>query len=153
MERVLFQLNLACMRLPFSDPIWDDFKAQLHSLHEMAKRHPGFVWRYQGEKDDLGYIAPYKHQPLIMGNFSAWRDYDSLYKFTFTDGHLEIMKGKRKWFSRLTPPYTVLYYGEESDLTLPGTELLEIAKQKLRYLSVYGESPAAFGFGPHQGKL
>lgn len=153
MTQFLFQLNLAKMRAPFSDPLFDDFKAWLRALHALAEASPGFVWRYQGEKDEDGYIKPYPAEPLIMGNMSAWRDYDSLYAYTFTDGHLEIMKGKRKWFSRLTPPYTVLYYGEESDLTLPGTELLEIAKQKLRYLSVYGESPAAFGFGPHQGKL
>ena len=153
MSQILFQLNLAKMRTPFDDPIFDDFKAWLRALHALAEASPGFVWRYQGEKDEDGYIQPYPAEPRIMGNMSAWRDYDSLYAYTFTDGHLEIMRSKRKWFDRLTSPWTVLYYGVEEDLLKPDVELLEVAKQKLRYLSVYGESPAAFGFGSHRGNL
>ena len=86
-----------------------------------------------------------------MGNFSAWRDYDSLYAYTFTDGHLEIMKKKRKWFEKMPPPYTVLYYGDEDDLVKPKEQLLEAAKHKLAYIKRHGETPNAFGFGAHRG--
>lgn len=153
MTRILFQFNLARMRKPFSDPLFDDFKVWLNALHALADISPGFIWRYQGEKDEDGYIQPYPSAPLIMGNFSAWRDYQSLYDYTFTDGHLEMLKGKRKWFEKVLTPYNVLYYGTVDDLSHPPEQLLEEAKRRLAYLSLYGETPVAFGFGAHRGIL
>ena len=153
MSVVLFQLNLAKMRAPFSDPLFDDFKAWLTSIHALADVNPNFLWRYHGEESEEGYIAPYPYAPLVMGNMSAWRDYDSLFEFTFTAGHMEMMKQKRKWFEKLPTPYNVLYYGDEGDLELPDEELLQQGLNKLRYLSIYGETPAAFGFGSHKGNL
>ncbi len=153
MSRILFQLNLAKMRAPFSDPLFDDFKEQLEELHTLACANPGWIWRYQGEKDESGFIQPFPNAPLIMGNMSAWRDYKSLYEYTFLDGHLDILKNKRKWFERTPVPYTVLYYGVEGDLLKPPLELLDEAKKRLSYLSIYGETPVAFGFGSHNGIL
>lgn len=153
MTRILFQLNLAKMRAPFDDPLFDDFRARLEELHTAAEQHKGFVWRYQGEKDDDGYIKPYPNYPLIMGNMSAWENYESLFNYTFSGAHMSIMKEKRKWFERLPHPYTVLYYGTVEDLQRDDSELLEHAMQRLRYLSVYGETPVAFGFGAHRGIL
>ena len=135
------------MRAPFNDPIFDDFKDQLEELHILAETHPGFVWRYKGEDDVDGYIKPYPNAPLIMANLSAWVDYQSLFSYTFSGRHLEIMKSKRKWFSRLTSPHNVIYYGERNDLAKPGVELLNTAKRRLNYLRVYGDTPIAFGFG------
>lgn len=151
MDRILFQFNLAKMKAPFSDPIFDDFKSELDALHALAEADPGFVWRYQGEKDDDGYIKPYPCAPLIMGNMSAWTDYDSLFRYTFSGEHLALMKMKRKWFEKLPPHYNVLYYGTREDLNRSNAELLEDAKRHLAYLRVYGETPVAFGFGHHRG--
>ena len=153
MTRILFQLNLAKMRASFDDPLFDDFRGQLAELHATAEACPGFVWRYQGEKDECGFIKPYPNAPLIMGNMTAWRDYQSLYSYTFSKGHLQILKEKRKWFEQLPTPYTVLYYGDESDLLRLDLELLEEAKGKLGLYNIHGETPAAFGFGPHKGEL
>lgn len=153
MTRILFQLNLAKMRAPFDDPLFDDFKAKLDELHAVAKRHKGFVWRYEGEKGGDGYIKPYPNYPLIMGNMSAWENYQSLFDYTFSGPHMDLMKMKRKWFEQLPQPYTVLYYSVVEDLRRDDSELLEEALQRLRYLSIYGETPAAFGFGSHRGIL
>tara|TARA_S200002703_G_scaffold146022_1_gene140756 strand:- start:437 stop:898 length:462 start_codon:yes stop_codon:yes gene_type:complete len=153
MNRILFQLNLAKMRASFDDPLFDDFKVWLNALHALAEADPGFLWRYKGEDDHAGHIAPYPCAPLIMGNMSAWRDYDSLYAYTFTDGHLEIMKNKRKWFEPMQQPYGVLYYGDEDDLVKPKDELLKTALLKLAYLKKHGETSNAFGFGSHRGIL
>ncbi len=153
MTRILFQLNLAKMRTPFSDPLFDDFKEQLEELHTVAESNAGFLWRYQGEKDEAGFIKPYSNAPLIMGNMSAWKDYRSLHEYTFSSGHLEILRNKRKWFEKTPSPYTVLYYGVENDLLKPPLKLLEEAKKRLNYLSVHGETAVAFGFGSHNGVL
>ena len=144
-------MNLADMRAPYSDPLYDDFKVWLKALHALAEADTGFLWRYKGEDDDSGHIQPYPCAPLIMGNFSAWRNYDSLYDYTFSDGHLEIMKKKRKWFKKMKTPYVVLYYGYPLDLLKPKEELLEVAKRKLVHYKKHGETAEAFGFGAHKG--
>jgi len=146
-------MNLAKMRASYDAAVFKDFKVWLNALHALAETHPGFVWRYKGEDDDAGHILPYPCAPEIMGNMSAWRDYDSLYEYTFTDGHLEIMKKKRKWFERMSTPYNVLYYGSEEDLLKPKEELLGVAKVKLAHLKKHGDSSEAFGFGAHRGQL
>tara|TARA_R110002126_G_C10490983_1_gene504940 strand:+ start:165391 stop:165831 length:441 start_codon:yes stop_codon:yes gene_type:complete len=146
-------MNLADMRAPYSDPLYDDFKVWLKALHALAEADTGFLWRYKGEDDHSGHIQPYPCAPLIMGNLSAWRDYDSLNAYTFTDGHLEIMKKKRKWFKKMSIPYAVLYYGDESDLLRPKKVLLDMAKEKMAYLKKHGETAEAFGFGAHRGNL
>jgi hypothetical protein len=152
-NRILFQFNIAKMRTSFNDPLFDDFRAWLRALHALAEADPGFVWRYQGEKSEAGYIQPYPNDPLLMGNLSAWKNYDSLCRYVFRDGHLEILKSKRKWFEKMPTVYSVLYYGGMSDLERPNHELLEQAKDKLGQYRVCGETPAAFGFGTHRGKL
>ena len=136
----LFQYNIAKMRFSFDDPRFDDFRSQLAVVHKVAEDHAGFIWRLLGENGEEGYIKPYK-DPLVMGNLSAWRDYDSLYDFTFSGAHLSIMKPKRKWFEKIQGHYNVLYYHDSFE------NALEVAKQKLRYLRVYGETPAAFTWG------
>ena len=141
------------MRTPFNDPLFDDFREQLETLHALAEANPGFLWRYQGEKDKGGFIKPYANAPLVMGNMSAWKDYRSLYDYTFSKDHLGILKDKRKWFENTPTPYTVLYYGIEDDLLKPDIELLEEAKRRLHHLNIYGETPIAFGFGLHNGTL
>ena len=151
MDKILFQYNVALMREPFDHPIWDDFKSRLEELHLLADDNPSFLWRYQGEKDEHGYIHPYRDNELLMGNLSAWSDYSSLFDYTFTAGHLDIMKSKRKWFIPLPQPWSVLFYGEPSDLERSSEDLLEEAKQRLVYLADNGESPFAFGFGNHKG--
>lgn len=141
------------MRATFCDPLFDDFKAQLDPLHVLAESNAGFVWRYQGEKDSDGYIKPYADDPMIMGNMSAWRDYDSLFRYVFTEEHLALMRMKRKWFNTSLHPWTVLYYGTEESLKRSNQEILSEAKQRLEHLVIYGETKTAFGFGHHQGIL
>lgn len=153
MSRILFQFNIAMMKASYDDALFDDFKSEVDRLHQLAERSPGFVWRYPGEKDTDGYIKPYHDDPLVMGNMSAWRDYDSLFKYSFDGEHLAIMRKKRKWFNTLSHPWTVLYYGVEQDLSKSNEELLEEAKRRLSYLYRHGESSVAFGFGHHRGIL
>lgn len=140
---MIFQFNIATMRAPYDDSLFDDFKVWLKALHALAEVTDGFIWRYQGEKDEGGYIQPYEDKPLVLGNMSVWRDYNSLYEYTFADGHLEMMKNKRKWFEKPEGPYSVLYYGEDELLARP----LKEAKKRLALLVAQGETLQAFGFG------
>lgn len=153
MARILFQFNVAKMAKPYSDPVFNDFKAWLTALHALAEAQSGFVWRYRGEKDKDGYIKADPADDLMMGNLSAWRDYQSLALYTFTDGHLQIMRSKRKWFKPIPHPWTVLWWADETELTRPQETLLQIAREKLIHLTKHGNTREAFGFGHHNGNV
>lgn len=133
--------------MPFTDAEWQDFKDQLDTIHAQAERHPGFIWRYKGEDDPDGYIKPWPSQPMIMGNLTAWKDYQSLFDFTFNGDHLEIMKQKKRWFEPLPRPWNVLFYGSVTDVErFEPSYLLERAISRFAHLQRFGESSFAFGF-------
>jgi len=139
----LCQFNLAWMKFPFDDPRFDSFKTWLNALHALAEKSPGFVRRHQGEKDRGGFIQPYPDtEPLVMGNFSVWADYESLRDYVFTDGHLEIMKSKRDWFHPPAGrPYSVMWWTKDH-----AGETLYTAKGRIEYLRSFGSGPLAFTF-------
>lgn len=142
----LAQFNIAWMKFPYDDPRFDPFKAWLKSLHALANADPDFVWRYEGERDNDGYIKPYPEQPLVLGNLSIWRNFRSLKEFTFTDGHLEIMRHKRDWFEPPDDrPYSVMWWMVEKDVGFY-CDPLTAAKKRLEILKTFGPGPAAFTF-------
>lgn len=143
---MLLQFNVAKMRAPFSDPLFDDFKSQLDSVHQVADQDPNFLWRLKGELNAEGYIAPYPKFPLLMGNLSAWRDFESMYSYTFTGPHLEVMKNKRKWFGKLDGFYSVIFYLHDNWLEQPDYCLLETAKLRLTHYQDNGPSQLGFGY-------
>ena len=100
--RVLCQFNVSRMRAPYDDPLFRDFRVWINAVHALAEKSPGFVWRYKGEKTDAGYIQADPAEPLLMGNLSVWERADDLHRFTFSGAHAEMMKGRKKWFEKLS---------------------------------------------------
>lgn len=87
------------MREPFHTKLWRDWPALLDATHKQAEAHPGFIDRYRGENDPLGYIAPrYPVDELVMGNLSIWRSLADLQDFTFSGVHGGLMKNRSRWF-------------------------------------------------------
>jgi len=153
MTHILFQFNISYMIAPFTDAIFDDFRAQLKELHALADSDSNFRWRYKGENDEHGYVMPYSKRPLTLGNLSAWNSYESLFNFTFTKEHLEILKDKRKWFKKPPERYGVLYYLHKAWLQQSDTCLIETAKLRLKHYRENGPSYLGFGFGEHLDEL
>ena len=140
MSNVLYAFNVSQMRKPFTDPMWDEWKRLVPQVHDEAEAHAGFVARHHGEHYDLGYITPYPHTPLIMGNLSQWRSKDDLFDFTFSGTHKELMLRRTEWFEPWPPglPVVAMWWAP------PGKCCIRTARNKLRQLQMKGCSNAVF---------
>lgn len=146
----LAQFNLAWMKFGFDESVFDPFRAELEAVHQAAEAAPGFVWRYVGEADKGGFIQPFREQPRVMGNLSVWRDYQSLFDFTFRDdGHMAVMNKKREWFE---PPgdrvYSVMWWTKKPEVTIVN------AVSRVQLVEDHGDGPLAFSFrNPHLDEI
>lgn len=121
---VLYAYNEALMQEPYESKLWDKWRDLLDVVHYQVESAPGYLGRYKGENDPLGYIAPrWPGEPLIMGNLSAWNSLRELERFTFGPGtHGNMMKHRDRWF-RPWPferPHFVAWYGR-ADIMNDGT--------------------------------
>jgi hypothetical protein len=69
-EYYIAQINIAHMRAPLTDPIMEDFVAQLAPINALADQSPGFVWRLQSESGDATSIRVYDDDSFHFDKFS-----------------------------------------------------------------------------------
>jgi hypothetical protein len=136
----LAQFNIARMIAPLSDPVMEDFVANLKPINERADSAHGFVWRFQTEQGDATAERPYDDDRLII-NFSVWEDFDSLRDFVYGSAHAGILKRRREWFERLTDAYLVLWW-----VPVAHRPTIPEAMARLECLKRHGPSPEAFTF-------
>lgn len=140
---VLYQFNVARMREPFTAPVWKQWKELLPVVQAQVEAHPGYLGRYVGEADPLGYIAPYADL-LIMGNLSRWKTVNDLQHFTFAAGtHALLLKHRNKWFEPWPggEAFNVMWWQDASfDFCL------DTAKEKLEQLRKRGSTHEVFGW-------
>ena len=65
-EYYIAQINIAHMRAPLTDPIMEDFVAQLAPINALADQSPGFIWRLQSEDGDATSIKVYDDDMIII---------------------------------------------------------------------------------------
>jgi hypothetical protein len=74
---------------------------------------------------------------------SVWRDVDSLRQFAYGNKtHVQILKRKREWFTRMKDAYMVLWWvpAGHRPTVVEAAQRLELLRQK-------GPTPDAFHFG------
>ena len=108
-------------------------------MNALADGAPGFVWRLQDDSGDATSIKAFDDDRLIV-NMSVWEDLDSLWRFVYDGGHLEVMRRRREWFERVTV-HLVLWWLPAG--TLP---TVEDAERRLAALQDHGPTPYAFTF-------
>ena len=149
MPGFIHQFNIAWMREPFDSELFDDFRERLSELHDLADNSAGFVWRHDGTQEKNGYIQPYSSLPLVMGNYSIWSDYDSLFYYTFSGGHMDLMRDRKKWFEPAAGrTYSVLWV---EDSLSDGS--IDEGKMRIECLKSWGDTQQAFGFGKRGKEL
>jgi hypothetical protein len=136
----LAQVNIATLRAPLDGPELAGFVAQLEPINALADRSPGFVWRLQTEDGDATAIRPYEDD-RVMVNLSVWASFEALRTFVYATRHLEVMRHRRQWFSRMADPYLALWWVPAG--TIP-TEAE--AKERLELLARQGPTAGAFTF-------
>jgi hypothetical protein len=136
----LAQLNVATMKASLDSPEMADFVANLDHINVLAEAAPGFVWRLQTEEGDATALRPFGGNMIV--NLSVWQNVESLRRYVYESGHVEIMRRRREWFSRMVEASSVLWWipsGHQPDEAE--------AKERLDALHAEGPSPEAFTFG------
>lgn len=134
------QLNIAKMLGPIDSPVMADFVNNLDRINALAENSNGFVWRLTGEEDNATAIQVFDDTSIII-NMSVWENVESLKEYVYKTAHVEIMKRKNEWFSKMESMHMVLWSIPEGHVPTP----LE-AKDRLAYLNENGESEYAFTF-------
>ena len=136
----LAQLNVAALKAPLESPELKDFVDNLDRINALADGSPGFVWRLVGDGNDATSLRPLGESLIV--NMSVWRDVAALRDFAYRSGHVEIMKRRREWFTRMAEAYLVLWW-------VPSGHEPTIAEAvaRLNLLRERGPTPEAFTFG------
>ena len=136
----LAQLNIATLKAPLDSPELKDFVDNLDRINALAETSAGFVWRLVGDGNDATSLRPFGDDIIV--NMSVWRDVEALKDFAYRSGHVEIMRRRREWFTRMVEAYMVLWWvpaGHEPTLAE--------AAARLELLRRQGPTPGAFNFG------
>ena len=136
----LAQVNIATLLAPLDGPELAGFVAQLEPINALADRSPGFIWRLQTEDGDATAIRPYADD-RVMVNLSVWASFEALRTFVYATRHLEVMRHRRQWFSRMADPYLALWW-------VPAGAIPTVAeaKERLELLARQGPTAGAFTF-------
>lgn len=135
----LAQVNIAKALAPMDDPIMKDFVDNLDKINEIADNSEGFIWRLKDEDKDEA-VSVFQDKTLII-NMSVWTDIESLFKYTYKSGHIEVFKRKKEWFSKIKMMHMAFWY-----VPVGYEPTFEDAKNRLDYLNIHGATPYAFSF-------
>lgn len=135
----LAQLNVAYLLEPLESPALKDFVDNLDRINALSEASPGFVWRLQTDDGDATAIRPFGEDCIV--NLSVWQDVESLHNYVFRSAHIEIMRRRKEWFSRVKDATVVLWWVPRGHLPS-----VEEAKARLEQLRDHGPTPDAFTF-------
>ncbi|MUL40364.1 DUF3291 domain-containing protein [Streptomonospora sp. PA3] len=136
----LAQLNVGVLKAPLDDPSMAEFASLLDPVNALAESSPGFVWRYTDEgSNDATAARPFGGDILV--NFSVWRDRESLWNFTYRSDHLDLLRRRRTWFTRMSDMHLAMWW-------IPAGHIptLDEARRRLERLRADGPTAAAFTF-------
>jgi hypothetical protein len=136
----LAQLNVAALKAPLDSPVLKDFVDNLERINALAESSPGFVWRLVGDGNDATSLRPLGDDVIV--NLTVWQDVESLRRYVYKSAHVEIMKRRREWFTRMGKAYLAMWW-------VPKGHVPTVAEAvaKLEHLRAHGPTPEAFTFG------
>ena len=133
------QVNIGIPVAPVDSPQLADFMALLDPINAVADGAPGFVWRLQTEEGNATSIRAFDDERIIA-NMSVWETIDDLATFVYRSGHVDVMRRRREWFTRMRI-YMALWW-------VPAGQLPTVAdaQERLAHLREHGPTPFAFTF-------
>ena len=72
---------------------------------------------------------------------SVWESIEALWDFVYSGGHLEVMRRRREWMTRLAAVYMCLWWVAAGHIPT-----IEEARERLEHLERHGPTPHAFTF-------
>ena len=140
MEYHLVQVNIAKMNAEIEDPIMSGFVQRLDEINALAENSKGFVWRFQTEEGDATYLRPFEDKRILF-NMSVWEEVEDLMNYVYASKHLELLKSKNDWFTKLGEAHLALWWIEKGRIPT-----VEEALGKLDYIKHNGPSAEVFTF-------
>jgi hypothetical protein len=136
--RHVAELNIARLHHPLDATENAEFVAALGPINALAEVSDGFVWRLQ---DESGASSSYVRvdgldDPLVIVNYSIWRDLAALHHFVARTGHVAYLRRRREWFAPADEPTTVCWWVPAG--TVPP---VEEGYRRLVHLRTHGPSP------------
>jgi Domain of unknown function (DUF3291) len=134
------QVNIGIPRGPMDSATMAEFAALLEPVNALADDAPGFVWRLQTEDGNATSISVFDDPGLIV-NMSVWESVEALWDFVYDGRHLEVMRRRREWFSRMAEAFMCLWW-------IPVGQIPTVAdaEDRLTRLREEGPTPYAFTF-------
>ena len=127
------QYNLSILNAPPEE--MGDFLSEIDRVNTLGNSAKGFVWRFatDGVNNSLADVVG----DYII-NLTVWRSIDDLWNFTFSGGHLDMLRRRRDWFvpGEMT---NILWWIPEGELPTP-----DEAEARMAHYWEYGPSPTAF---------
>jgi mannose-6-phosphate isomerase-like protein (cupin superfamily) len=136
----LAQFNLGHMKGPKDSPVMAEFTASLDRINALADASPGFVWRMQDDPDEAAALQRFD-TPNLVANLSVWRDLESLRRYVYESGHLDMLRRRREWFEHPREAFQVLWWVPRGH-----RPTLAEALERLERLRRDGPGPEAFDF-------
>ncbi len=140
MEYHLAQVNTARMHADLDDPLMSGFVQRLDEINTLADCSKGFVWRFQTEEGDATYLRPFDDQQILF-NMSVWETFDDLRNYVYASKHVELLKSKASWFTKLSEAHLALWWVKKGHLPT-----VDEALEKLHSLEANGPSSGVFTF-------
>ncbi len=139
-EYHLAQINIAQAQASMDTELMSGFANRLDEINALADTSPGFVWRLQTEDGDATSISAFD-DPLLLINMSVWNDVDSLKSFVYRSLHVDLIRDRDAWFSKMVKAHQALWW-----IPAGHTPSVQEGKEKLLYLQEHGPSKTAFSF-------
>ena len=136
----LAQINVALARDEMDSELMAGFVARLDEINAIADQAAGFVWRLQTEAGDSTAIRVFD-DPLLLVNLSVWDDLASLQNFVYKTAHVELLRDRDAWFSKLRSAHQALWWVPRGHTPSVGE-----AKDKLEHIRRLGPTAQAFTF-------
>ena len=136
----LAQINIARARAPLDSDTMKGFVDRLEEVNALADSSPGFIWRLQTEEGDATSILAFDDPKLIL-NMSVWQDLESLKHYVYKSAHVDLVRDREGWFSKLSRAYQALWW-------IPAGHIpsVEEGKAKLDHVRNHGPGEQAFTF-------
>ncbi|MBW4474286.1 MAG: DUF3291 domain-containing protein [Stenomitos rutilans HA7619-LM2] len=136
----LAQINIALMKAPLHGPVMTEFAEALNEVNAIADQSPGFIWRLQTASGNATDIRAYP-DPRMLVNVSVWQSVESLKAYVYKSLHGEFFVRRRQWFEKYEGEHFAMWW-----IPADHYPTVEEGKTTLAYLTLHGDSPAAFTF-------
>jgi heme-degrading monooxygenase HmoA len=136
----LAQINVGRILGPIESEVMVGFVSQLAEINALAEATPGFVWRLKTEDGDATAIRPYDDDRVIV-NMSVWESAEALHGYVYQSAHVDVMRRRREWFSRMSESYMALWW-------IPAGHIPTVSEAiaRLEQLRATGPTAEAFTF-------